>query len=107
MTEAMSVRKEEATSENGLAPTLIGREDILAIIREQVLHLTQSKAVSLVILTSESGYGKSRLLQYLLEDDNFSGARESVHVFWSSGTMEYCPIPLTPWKSIITVCFTC
>jgi hypothetical protein len=81
----------------------VGRTSVLQSILDKVSALVLSNQSGLVMIKGESGFGKSCLVQHLLEEDELGGLRTRCHIFHAAGTPEFRPIPLTPWKVIMVV----
>lgn len=84
---------------------LVGRESLLSIVRAAALRLLQTGDSGTVMITADAGFGKTRLLQHFLNDEDICGFRSSFHISMACGQRELSPVPLTPWKGAVKVCF--
>ena len=56
------------------------------------------------MISADAGFGKTRLLQHFLNDEDLCGSRSSFWMSMACGKHELSPVPLTPWKSAVKVC---
>jgi hypothetical protein len=83
--------------------TMIGRNVIVEVIRKRAKKLAMLNQSSLIMLSGPPGYGKTRLLHHLSQDEEFAGYRSELHIFRAAGNPEQRPVALTPWRAIIVV----
>lgn len=84
---------------------MIGRDSILAAVRGQLVNVIRNGASCFVLVTGDSGCGKTRFLQYLSNAEDFAGYKPKTHVFFGSGIRESSTIPYSPWRHVLEVCW--
>lgn len=82
---------------------MVGRESVLSTLRDQLLKVVQHNTSSLLIITGDAGYGKTRFIQHLSKNEEFGGYRSKVHIFSGPGMRESSMIPLAPWRIMLEV----
>lgn len=105
---AVGARKSAITTQAlQLSPwRMIGRESVLSTVRAQVLNIIHGKLSSLLLVTGDAGYGKTRFIQHLTNDEEFGGYKSRLCMFSGPGVRETSTIPFTPWRIILEVCCT-
>jgi hypothetical protein len=83
---------------------MTGRQAILQYVRNMTTELVQHQAGSLLMLSGNAGYGKTKILQHLAKHEEYNGYRSNIQIFRAAGTPERRPVPLTPWRTILVVC---
>jgi hypothetical protein len=83
---------------------MTGRQSILQYIRSMTTEMVQHNTGSLLMLSGNAGYGKTKMLQHLAKDEEYNGYRSSIQIFRAAGTPERSPVPLTPWRTVLVVC---
>lgn len=93
----------EAMQATNRSSQLVGRETILGLLRTAALQAIQAQENGFVLITGDAGFGKTRLLQHILDCEELQGYRSRFHVCMASCAPELSPMPLTPWRIIIEV----
>lgn len=83
---------------------MIGRESVLADIRGQLINVIQNGASAMILVTGDSGCGKTRFLEHLSNTEDFSGYRSKINIVFGTGVRESSTIPYHPWRHILEVC---
>lgn len=76
---------------------MIGRTAILQVVRRMISRVVHQDESSLLMLSAESGHGKTKLLRYLAENCS------ELYVLQAIGTAELNPVPYSPWRSVLEV----